>query len=116
VLTKMVRYDHRQRYQSAPEALAALSQLSDCFQSPRPLEAIDFDALDKNHPLTTTKPWPNQFADDSDLPPTDEQKSLEPAADPELPPTDAQKSQKSLESTTDPELPPTAQQKPLNPN
>jgi tRNA A-37 threonylcarbamoyl transferase component Bud32 len=71
VLTKMVRYDYKERYQSASAVLADLEQLSDFSTYLVPLAEINLDHLGKEEPMTTTQAWPRQFGDEPPLPPTE---------------------------------------------
>jgi CHASE2 domain-containing sensor protein/tRNA A-37 threonylcarbamoyl transferase component Bud32 len=61
VLTQMIRYDYKARYQSAAEVLVDLNQLSDLLTFTQ-FEAVDQDYFAKPDPMTTTQPWPSQFA------------------------------------------------------
>lgn len=68
ILSKMVHYDFRQRYQSAYEVLTDLAHLTNLSAKPIPPEFFLLD--DPEEEVTTTRPWPNSFADEA-LPPTE---------------------------------------------
>ena len=68
ILSKMVHHDFRQRYQSATEALTDLARLNNLSVMPIPAEF--FQNEEDEDEVTTTRPWPNSFADEA-LPPTE---------------------------------------------
>ncbi len=71
VLTQMVRYDYKDRYQSAQAVLADLDPLSNFLNFSVPLAEIDLDYLAKEEPMTTTELWPDRFGNEPPLPPTE---------------------------------------------
>jgi CHASE2 domain-containing sensor protein len=68
ILSKMVHYDFRQRYQSAQDTLRDLDQLTNISSLPIPAEYFEMESDEDD--ITTTRPWPNSFADEV-LPPTE---------------------------------------------
>jgi CHASE2 domain-containing sensor protein/predicted Ser/Thr protein kinase len=67
VLSKMVRYDFNQRYQSATEVLQILEQLMDFSNSSLALADIAGDMMVvSEQPATSTLPWPDTFGSSPD--------------------------------------------------
>ncbi|MBW4521461.1 MAG: CHASE2 domain-containing protein [Scytolyngbya sp. HA4215-MV1] len=61
ILSKMVRYDFKQRYQSASEVLKTLENLVDFSSLPLNLADLEADAIGIADPVTSTRPWPHTF-------------------------------------------------------
>jgi CHASE2 domain-containing sensor protein/predicted Ser/Thr protein kinase len=69
ILSKMVHYDFRQRYQSAIEVLDDLENLTDLPNTSLPLGLLD-NFTPAEDEVTTTRPWPETF-ESEELPPTE---------------------------------------------
>jgi CHASE2 domain-containing sensor protein/tRNA A-37 threonylcarbamoyl transferase component Bud32 len=73
VVSKMIAYNYKQRYQSTPEVLQVLKNLSYQAAIPAILSELRQDSVLGNaEDLQDTRPWPAQFDDgDGELPPTE---------------------------------------------
>jgi CHASE2 domain-containing sensor protein/predicted Ser/Thr protein kinase len=67
VLSKMVRYDFNQRYQSATEVLKTLERLIDFSNTPLLLSDLAGDVAVISDPATSTRPWPDTFGSSPDI-------------------------------------------------
>jgi CHASE2 domain-containing sensor protein len=78
ILSKMVTYEFKNRYQSTVDVLNDLEQLSNLSTLSLPPDLLEDIELAEEDNITTTRPWPNTFESEEELPPT------------EPPPTDAE--------------------------
>jgi CHASE2 domain-containing sensor protein len=73
IVSKMICYHYKQRYQSTTEVLQDIKRLSYYNSIPEMLSELIQDSLPGDENVQETKPWPTQFDDDddADLPPTE---------------------------------------------
>jgi CHASE2 domain-containing sensor protein/tRNA A-37 threonylcarbamoyl transferase component Bud32 len=72
LVSKMICYHYKQRYQSAADVLQDLRQLSYYASIPAILTELIQESIPGDEDMQDTQPWPTQFDDDdeADLPPT----------------------------------------------
>lgn len=70
ILSKMVHYDFKKRYQSAIEVLNDLAKLTDLSTASVPLGRLESISFAEDEEVTTTRPWPETF-ESEELPPTE---------------------------------------------
>lgn len=76
ILTKMVRYNFKQRYQSASEVLHTLETLIDFSSLPLNLADLSVDATGIADPVTSTRLWPDTFGSSPANSPTDNRENV----------------------------------------